>query len=210
MKTSDRRTGLIGTAAATAVAVVSLASPTAVHAEPQGYLQDDLGVGFFYGTFDQSPDLALLVGGTVEEFCEDNPDDPFNAEPGLAPLRVFLRRSGDVDLKVNDKDQPIHLYEQFDAVGPEWLAGVCADHFDEDPATTVPPPIASGTADLKVRISILSDDLAEVFNSVNGTAAATDGAEFKVRGWADLVVQDGVPVGDPSEFVGLEVTEIRR
>jgi hypothetical protein len=49
----------------------------------------------------------------------------------------------------------------------------------------------------------------DVFNSVNGKATAEDGTEYKVRGSADLVVKDGAPVGDPTEFVSLQVTEIR-
>jgi hypothetical protein len=137
------------------------------------------------------------------------PEDPFNAEPGIADARIMFRQSVQVDLKVNDQDQPIHLYYQLDAVGPEWIQEVCADFFDGDPATTVPEPFASGTANLKVRISIISDNLVDVFNSVNGKATAEDGTEYKVRGSADLVVKDGAPVGDPTEFVSLQVTEIR-
>ena len=204
------RTGMIGAVVATAAAISSMMAPAAVHAEPQGYLQDELGVGYTYGTFDQSPNVALLIGGTAEEFCLANPDDPFNAEPGSAPLRVFLRNSGAVDLKVNAKDQPIYLYHQSGVVGPEWIEGVCADLFDDDPSTTVPEPFASGTADLKVRISVITDDLVDVFNSVNGKAAASDGTQYKVSASADLVVENGVPVGDPTEFVRLRVTEIGR
>jgi hypothetical protein len=200
---TSRRTGLIGAVVATAAAVGSVMAPTAVLAEPQGYLQDELGVGYIYGTFDPSDNLALLVGGTAEDLCNE-PGDPFDAEPGSAPLRVFLRKSGAVDLKVNDKDQPIHLYHVGGQDAADWLAGVCED------VDSVPAPFASGTADLKVRISIITDDLVDVFNSVNGKAAASDGTEYKVRASADLVVEDGVPVGDPSEFVRLQVTEIGR
>lgn len=208
MTTRNRRTRLIGAVAATAAAAGSMTAATAVHAEPQGHVRDVLDVGYFYGTFDQSPNIGLVVGGTAEEFCEANPDDPFAAEPGDAPLRVFFRNSGAVDLKVNDKDQPIHLYEQPDAIGPEWIAGFCADYFD--PAATVPAPFASGTADLKVRISVISDDLVDVFNSVNGKVEASDGTEYKVRASADLVVENGMPVGDPTEFVKFRMVEIRR
>ena len=45
---------------------------------------------------------------------------------------------------------------------------------------------------------------------MNGKATGTDGTEYKVRGTADLVVKDGIPVGDPREFVGFKLTEIRR
>jgi len=208
MKALDRHTSMIGAVVATAAAVGTLIAPTGVHAEPQGYLPVEVGVGYVYGTFDQSPNVTLLVGGTAEEFCRDDPDDPFNAEPGNASLRLFLRRSGAVDLKMNAKDQPIYLYYQSDVVGPEWIEGVCADLFDEDPATTVPEPFASGTADLKVRISLISEDLVDVFNSVNGKASASDGTEYKVHASADLIVKNGVPVGDPAEFVRLRVTEV--
>lgn len=203
MKTLNRRTRMIGAVVATALG--SMVAPTAVHAEPQGFVEDDLHFGYFYGTFDQSPNTTLLVGGTAEDFCLDNPDDPFNAEPGTAPMRVFFRKSGAVDLKVNDRGQPIHLYHQPDAVGPEWIEGFCDDFFDGLPT---PEPFASGTANLKVRISIISEDLVDVFNSVNGMAAASDGTWYKVRGSADLVVENGIPVGDPTEFVDLQVTEI--
>ena len=59
-----------------------------------------------------------------------------------------------------------------------------------------------GSADLKVRISGVSDNLPEIFNSVSGKATGIDGTEYKVRGTADLVVEDGVPVGDPRDFIG--------
>jgi hypothetical protein len=72
------------------------------------------------------------------------PEDPFNAEPGIADARIMFRQSVQVDLKVNDQDQPIHLYYQSDAVGPEWIQEVCADFFDGDPATTVPEPFGAG------------------------------------------------------------------
>jgi hypothetical protein len=184
--------------------LVGVAVPA--NADPQGYIEDELGVGYFYGTFDQSPNVTLLAGGTAEDFCEANPEDPFNGEPETAPLRVFLRTDGAVDLKVNDKDQPIHLYYT-ELDGPPWIEQVCAAYFEDG---TAPQPFASGIADLKVRVSVVSENLVDVFNSVNGTATGTDGREYKVRAWADLIVEDGVPVGDPADFVGFQLTEIRR
>ena len=41
-------------------------------------------------------------------------------------------------------------------------------------------------------------------------ATGIDGREYKVRGSADLIVENGVPVGNPEDFVDLKVTEIRR
>ena len=160
MRNTNRSTRITSVAIATAAAVVgSIAGSATAHAEPQGYIQGDLGVGYFYGTFNEGPNVTLLVGGTAEEFCLANPDEPFAAEPGVAPLRVFPRNNGAIDLKVNDKDQPIYLYDQTEGDGPEWISGICADLFDGNPDTTVPEPFAEGTADLKVRISIITDDL---------------------------------------------------
>jgi hypothetical protein len=47
-----------------------------------------------------------------------------------------------------------------------------------------------------------------VFNSVNGTVSATDGTQWKVRAWADLVIVNDAPVGNPADFVHLEVHQI--
>ena len=178
----------------------AVAAPANASVGPQGFIEDELEYGFFYGTFDQTPNVALFAGGEIEEFCY--------GDPGRAPQRVFLRKDGTVDLKVNVKDQPIYLYRtEFNDV-PTWLEAICPEIVtDGDPP---PAPFASGAADLKVRITIVSDDRAEIFNSVNGKATGTDGTEYKVRGTADLVVEDGVPVGDPRDFVGFKLTEIRR
>lgn len=181
--------------------LMGLAAPAG--AEPKGHIEAELGVGYFYGTFDQSPNIQLVVGGTAEEFCDDNPDDPFNAEPGVAPLRIFLRSDGSTDLKVNDKNQPINLYETELADGPAWISQVCAGEIEAE-------LFATGFADLKVRISLVSEDLIDVFNSVNGKATGINGAEYKVRAAADLTVENGVPVGDPSDFVSFEMNEIKR
>ena len=186
---------------AAAMVLVGLSSPAS--AEPQGFIEDEIGVGFFYGTFGESPNITLLVGGTAEDFCKNNPEDPFNAEPGMAPLRVFLRNSGAVDLKVNDKYQPIYLYSTDTDNGPQWITDVCN-------GVVEPELFAEGTADLKVRISIKSENLVDVFNSVNGKATGTDGRQYKVRAYADLIVENGEPVGNPADFVGFKLTEIRR
>ena len=178
----------------------SVLGPATAHAEPQGYIQDVFPVGYVYGTFGEDPNLTLLVGGTVEEYC---PEDP-----GSAPMRVFLRNDGTVDLKVNDKDQPTYLYEQTVGDSFDWIDSVCSELSEED--TDVVEPYAIGTADLKVRISIISDDLVDVFNSVNGELIASDGAEYRVRASADVIVGPFGPVGDPADFVSFELTEIRR
>lgn len=203
MSTTIRRT----VTAVLAACLLLVGYTTAASATPQGYIEGQLDYGYFYGTIDESPNVHLLAGGTAEEFCLDNPDDPFDAEPGTAPLRTFLRQDGSVDLKVNAKHQPIYLYESEVGDGPTWIAQVCKDFFAGEPT---PEPFASGTADLKVRTSVVSEDLVDVFNSVNGKATGVDGTAYKVRASADLIVKDGVPVGDPADFVDFELTEIRR
>jgi hypothetical protein len=186
-------------ASLTVVLLVGVAAPAS--ADPQGFIEDEFEYGFFYGTFDQSPNVALFAGGTFEEFCAGDPG------PGTAPLRVFLRNDGTVDLKVNDKGQPIYLYHtEFNDI-PTWLGEICPGIASGD---APPEPFAAGDADLKVRITVVSEDLLEIFNSVNGKATGTDGTQYKVRGTADLIVENGVPLGDPREFVGFKLTEIRR
>jgi hypothetical protein len=59
-------------------------------------------------------------------------------------------------------------------------------------------------------LEILPDGRLNITNAVNGIASAPDGNSWKLRGWADFVVADGVPVGDPAEFQGLTVRRIGR
>jgi hypothetical protein len=182
----------------TLMLMVAVAAPAGASA--QGFIEDEFEYGYFYGTFDQSPNVALFAGGPIEQFCV--------SDPGTAPLRVFPRADGTVDLKVNDKDQPIYLYDtNFNDI-PIWLDAICPGIVDDGDAP--PAPFATGDADLKVRITVFSDDNLKIFNSVNGKATGTDGTEYKVRGTADLVVEGGAPVGDPRDFVGFKLTEIRR
>lgn len=201
MSTSNRNKTMIGGALAAAAMVGSALGPATAHAEPQGYIQDEYEVGLVYGTFNESPNpnLTLLVGGTVEEFCP--------ADPGTAPMRVFLRNDGTVDLKVNDKDQPIYLYEQTVGDSFDWIDAVCGQ-LDDNPDAV--EPSASGTADLKVRTSIISDDVVDVFNSVNGELTASDGTRYRVRASADFIVGPFGPEGDPADFVSLELKKIGR
>ena len=183
---------------ATVMVLVGLMAAPAV-ADPQGFIEDELETGFFYQTFDQSPNVALFAGGRIEEVCLD--------DPATAPLRVFLRNDGTADLKVNDKDQPIYLYHtEFNDI-PDWLGVICPLIAGGD---APPDPFATGEADLKVRITDFSYGNLEIFNSVNGKATGTDGTEYKVRGTADIIVKDGVPLGDPRDFIDLKLTEIRR
>jgi hypothetical protein len=177
--------------------VASLAAPAS--ASPQGFIEDDFEYGWFYGTFDQDPNTTLFAGGPIEEFCD--------GDPGVVPQRVFPRQDGTVDIKVNAKGEPIYLYyTEFNDV-PTWLEEICPAILE---GAAPPDPFATGEADVKVRITVISEDVLEIFNSTSGKAVGTDGTEYKVRGTADLVIEGGVPVGDPRDFVGFTLTEIRR
>jgi len=216
----------IGAVVAAGALAGIVAGPATAQAEPQGYDQGNAGVALVYGTFNPPGEInqTLLVGGDLEGFCEAGPAGP---GPGEAPARFYTRNDGILDVKINDKDQPVYLYEQTvgDAI-TEWLPAVCGAYFG---GVALPPAVAEGTADLKVRDSVISDELIEVFNSVNGHLTATDdsGAEYRVRASADLTLvplRDAngdpvldpngdlilVPAGDPAEFVSFDLTEIRR
>lgn len=182
-----------------AVVLASLAvSMGPAAADAQGYAEDEFGVGFFYGNFNQSPLTVLLAGGPASGFCD--------GEPSVAPARVFDRADGTVDFKVNDKDQPIYLYYT-DADAPVWLGQVCADIAV---GGAEPEPFAVGTADLKVRWTVVDESTLDVFNSVNGTAIDTDGTIYRVQASADLIAIDGVPQGNPEDFVEFSVTEVAK
>jgi hypothetical protein len=206
MRAPERPTIGLGAAALAAAVISAALIPAPAHAGPRGATQEEYGVGFFYGTFDEDPNYVLLVGGRAEDFCVDNPDDPFNAEPGVAQARVKERRNGVRTVKVNSEGQPINLYESA-GDGPTFIEEFCDVYFDEDPATSVPEPVASGTARLKVRDKI-SGSTVDVFNGVKGFLEADDGTQYKVRASADLVVEDGVPVGDPADFVSFRLRQI--
>jgi len=210
MKAPKRPMITAGAGAATAAGLVATLLAAPAHAEPQGYTEEEFGVGYFYGTFNEDPGYVLIVGGSAEEFCEDGPDDPFGtAEPGEATARVFERKNGVVDIKVNSTDQPLYLYES-PLEGPGFITEFCDIYFDDDPATTVPDPVASGSGNLKVRNTEFSESTEDIFNSVNGTLEADDGTEYKVRASVDVLIQDGELTAAPSDFVSFSLTEIRR
>lgn len=174
----------------TAIAVIVAAAAPA-GAEPKGFVQGELQYGFFYANFDAG--VSVFAGGPVESFCD--------SDPGRAPLRVFERNDGSVDLMVDASNQPIWVYQSF-LEPPVLVEQVCSGQI------APPEAFATGTANLKVRISILGNGGEEVFNGVNGKATAGDGTQWKVRTWADLTVIDGIPQGDPAEFQGVKIQQI--
>lgn len=70
-------------ASAVVVLMVAVAAPATANAK--GFIEDDFEYGFFYGTFDQTPNVALFAGGPFEEFCK--------GDPGTAPCVCFRART---------------------------------------------------------------------------------------------------------------------
>lgn len=226
MTNTNRTRKTLGAVVAAGALTGVVLGPSTAQAEPQGYDQGASRVDLVYGTFNPPGEVnqVLLTGGDLEGFCEAGPAGP---GPGEAPARFFTRNDGSLDIRVNDKDQPIYLYEQTVGDGlTEWLPQACDAYANGE---DLPSAVAAGTADLKVRNSVISDEQIEVFNSVNGRLTATDGsgAEYSVRASADLTLAplldangdpvldpDGdlilVPTGDPAEFVSFDLREIRR
>ena len=188
--------------AAVAVICVLLAgSVTVASAESQGFVEVDHPAGRFYGGFGAG--VLLFTGeGGAEAICNGEPEPVVSA-------RVFERNDGSVDLKVNARDLPFVLYRtDLDAIG--FIDQTCGALFDDDPETVPVQPFARGTGNFKERISSNSDGVDEIFNGVNGLAASADGTTWKVRSWADFVVDNGELVGNPAEFQGLSIRKVGR
>lgn len=199
-----RRTGWRKLAATLlAVATVSVGLVTAAGAHENRWSEEPFEVGFFYGTFGESPNTFLLVGGTVEQFCEAGP----GGGPGTATALVRERKNGTVRVKVKSWNQPMYLYEADIEGVPPWLDQVCGTYFTDG---TAPEPFAEGSAFLKVRNTIHSPDHIEMFNKVRGYAYEPDGTTYKIRGSADFVLENGVPVGNPEDFVSFSMREVKR
>ena len=199
MRTSNRNTKTIGGALVAAGLVASVLSPATADAKPRGFVQEEFSVGLVYGTFNDGPNLTLLVGGAVEEFCP--------GDPGTAPMRVFVRADGTEVRKVNDRHQPIFLYEQSVGDSFDWIDDVC-ENLDDDTETV--EPYATGTAHLIVRESETPDGVVDIFNSVNGRLVASDDTNYRVRASADFILGLQGPVGDPADFVSLRLKKIGR
>jgi hypothetical protein len=174
-------------------------SPAAASAAPHGYDEQDHGAGRFYGNFEQG---ILLFTENVESICTGAPEPTVSA-------RVFHRKDGTVQVKVNAREVQIVLYRS-PLGAPEFIDETCTALFDDDPATVPVQPFATGTANFKERITIPPDGVEDHANGVNGFATGTDGTTWKVRTWADFIIDDGVLIGDPAEFQGLAIHRIGR
>ncbi len=200
--TSMRRT--ITIIAATISLLVGLGA--VAQASGAGYSLQPYEAGFFYGDFDR--DLLLFVGATAEDFAEAwcNNDDS-----GLPILdsHVFDRRDGSVDIKVNTTPQTLYLYSS-PLGAPELVIATCGALFDSDPDTVPLQPFAEGEGRIRVRDEIAPDGTVHVVNSTVGAVSSADGTTWRVRGWADLMIGEFGPIGDPADFQGLRVTRTGR
>ena len=189
-----------------AFATIALAALAAVGATTTANAENPNEVpfeyGYFYGTFGESPNTLLFAGGTIEEFCGSDPE----TGPGLTTARIRERSDGSTDVRVNARNQPIHLYRADIDDIPQFLGENCAGIASGE--TAAPQPFASGTAKLKVRDRVFTDGRVEVFNSVRGKATGVDGTRYRVSGSADFEVVDGMPVGDPADFVSFRLRQL--
>jgi hypothetical protein len=187
--TPTRRT--VTVIAATITMLVGLVA--AAQAGGSGFDVEPHEEGLFYGDFDR--EVLLFAGATTEDFCNEN-------EPTHA-ARVFHRNDGSVDIMVDAVRQPIYLYSS-SLGGPELIETTCeALAKGESPLQ----PFAEGEGLIRMRIGISPDGTVHVVNSTVGAASSVDGTTWRVRGWADLMIVDGAPVGSPTEFQGLRVVQ---
>jgi len=176
-------------------------------AQPPDESAEATSLGFFYGTFGQDPNIVLLVGGTAEQFCDANPEDPFNGEPGSAVSRTRFGSDGSVTITVHDWAQPVHLYRTPIEGAPVWIEQVCAAYFS---GGQVQQPLASGLALVRARTTVVSENQIEIFNSARGWARGVDGTHYRVVGSAEFTVVNGAPDGDPADFIDLRLTALGR
>lgn len=176
--------------------VVVLGVVTAQVAQGRGYEETTVTEGLFYGDFDE--DLVLFVGETPVGICS-GADEPTH------DARVFRRNDGRVSIKVDGSKQSIHLYES-ELGAPEFIDATCAALSDDDDSTQPVEPFAEGEGTVRMRNEERPDGTVHVVNSTVGSATDADGVTYRVRAWADLMIVEGVPQGDPADFQGLRVT----
>lgn len=166
-----------------------LAFVSVAQAGARGFEEAQLEEGLFYANFDE--DILLFVGSTAEDFCNE-------VEP-THDARVFHRSDGSVDIKVDASEQPIYLYSS-ELGAPELIEATCEAMNNGEPTLQ---PFAEGEGLVRMRIEIAPEGTVHVVNSTVGAASSTDGTTWRVRGWADLMIVDDAPVGDPADFQGL-------
>lgn len=189
--TADRSTVRPRAVIATAFAILFVLVPAA-QADSRGFDQVPWTEGFFYGDFE----IALFAGATAAQFC--------TGEEPTHDARLFTRRDGTLEFKVDASRQPLYLYAT-PLGGPEFVEQTCAALLDGDPATVPLEPFAVGEGQVRLRFALAPTGEIHIVNSAIGSATSADGQTWRVRGWADLMVVDGAPVGSPTEFQGLRI-----
>ncbi len=208
---SDTRGGharvraLLATVAGALAVLALAASPAAAglppdDVDPQGYDIDTLSYLFFYDA--PADGIVVTVGGPATAWC--------TGDPSMVDGRTRVGVDGGFSGKVRAPEQSIFVYA-FDGIAPQLVDETCAALFDGDATTEPVAPLATGEGRLKVTETVDTDGVVWLFNGVNGFAASPDGTQWKVRTWADFgITPDGDLIGDPAEFQGAMVTEIRR
>ena len=157
-------------------------------------------IDLFYGDFDD--DLLLFAGQEPTDFCTGE-------TPTVDQLRVWHRRDGSRVLRGSEGGVPLYLYSS-DLGAPEFIEQTCGALFDDDAVTVPQEPLASGHGSVAQRIVERPDGTEEHRNRVRGQVFSSDRTRSRVCGWADLVIVDGIPVGDPADFQGLRVRPLPR
>ena len=178
------------------VAVVALlAVATGAHAAGYSEVPFEEG-GFFYG--DLEAGILLFSGESAEGFCDG--DDVVH------DARLFEKADGSLTFKVDGSTQPLYLYATpLDA--PVFAEATCDALAAGEP---IVEPFAVGEGTVRMRFTINSDGTMHMVNSAIGSVVDEDGTTWRVRGHADLMIVDGVPVGSPTEFQGLQYTPTGR
>lgn len=206
--------GIAMCAAATVVAVTFVAAvqpagaqhQAAPHDAPQGFVYEDWQFGRFYEN--PAEGIVVTAGIPVEQFC-------LQTDLATAPMRVLSNRDGTDTLKVRgERNVSLYAY-QFAGPGPALIGLTCEAIFDDDPATEPPQPWAVGEGLYKETVTGIEgpEDLGgfAIENWINGHATATDGTQWRVKGEASFEFdEDGIPIGDPAEFQGVWIQQIRR
>jgi len=162
-------------------------------------------VDLFYGDPVNGP--ILFAGFTAEDACNEVP-------PRMARAKVFERSNGTLTVRARRiRGVDLFLYE-FEGDPFELINATCEAMFDGDPTTQPIQPFAVGNGRVNITLHGLEslDDIGgyHVANTTWGTVTADDGTHWRVRGNASFNLDDeGFPIGDPADFQGLRVREIR-
>lgn len=195
---SDRPSRSIRRTLSVLVTTIGLVFGLVAAATAQGFEEGVVTEGgLFYGNFDE--DVLLFVGETTADICNGEEQPTHEA-------RVFEHEDGSIVTKVDGSVQPIYLYSS-DLGAPEFIGATCAAMFDGDESTVPVEPFAAGEGTVRMRVTIEPAGTLEIVNTTVGSATAGDGTTYRVRAWADLMIVDGVPQGDPADFQGLRIAQ---